>query len=54
MSNGTKPVIEVAVFVAVLVLLFTSVTRGWPILPWVFLAVLVAVMVAAVARRQWP
>ncbi|CAK7285078.1 conserved hypothetical protein [Streptomyces misionensis JCM 4497] len=43
---------DAGVFVAALVLLFVSVAKNWPVLPWVFGAVLVGVMVTTAARRQ--
>ncbi|MEU0253295.1 hypothetical protein ABZ299_12465 [Streptomyces sp. NPDC006184] len=38
--------------VAALVLLMVSIVKGWPVLPWVFGAVLVRAMVTTAARRQ--
>lgn len=52
MSKGSNGAVDAGVFVAALVLLLVSVAKGWPVLPWVFGAVLVGVMVTTAARRQ--
>lgn len=52
MSKGSNGAVDAGVFVAALVLLFVSVAKGWPVLPWVFGVVLIGVMVTNAARRQ--
>lgn len=44
--------VDAGVFVAALVLLFVSVAKGWTLLLWLCVAVLVGVMVTSAARRQ--
>lgn len=52
MSKGSNGAVDAGVFVAALVLLMVSIVKGWPVLPWVFGAVLIGVMVTTAARRQ--
>lgn len=47
-----KGAVDAGVFVAALVLLFVSAAKGWTLLLWLCVAVLVGVMVTNVARRQ--
>lgn len=55
MSRATperKGAVDAGVFVAALVLLFVSAAKGWTLLLWLCVAVLVGVMVTTAARRQ--
>ncbi|WP_157846958.1 hypothetical protein [Streptomyces achromogenes] len=52
MSRGSNGAVDAGVFVAAFVLLLVSIAKGWPVLPWVFGAVLIGVMVTTAARRQ--
>ncbi|MFF5404601.1 hypothetical protein ACFY8K_16830 [Streptomyces misionensis] len=54
MSNEPerKGAVDAGVFVAALVLLFVSAAKGWTLLLWLCVAVLVGVMVTTAARRQ--
>lgn len=54
MTNETPKggAVDAGVFVAALVLLFVSAKKGWSVLLWLSLAVVVGVMVTTAARRQ--
>lgn len=51
-SENKTGAVDAGVFVAALVLLFVSAAKGWTLLLWLCVAVLVGVMVTNVARRQ--
>ncbi|HET9326443.1 MAG TPA: hypothetical protein VFQ05_06720 [Candidatus Eisenbacteria bacterium] len=52
MSKGNGGAVDAGVFVAALVLLFVSIMKDWPVVPWLCLVVLIGVMVTTAARRQ--
>ncbi|MEV7154894.1 hypothetical protein AB0N77_09745 [Streptomyces misionensis] len=51
-TSGRKGAVDAGVFVAALILLFVSAAKGWTLLLWLCVAVLVGVMVTTAARRQ--
>ncbi|MGY4994072.1 hypothetical protein [Streptomyces sp. 900105245] len=52
MSKESSGAVDAGVFVASLVLLVVSILKEWPVLPWIFGAILLGVLVTAGARKQ--
>ncbi|MGW5427909.1 hypothetical protein ACWET9_11915 [Streptomyces sp. NPDC004059] len=52
MSKDSRGAVDSGVFIAAFVLFVVSILKEWPVLPWIFGAVLVGVLVTTVARGR--